>query len=427
MKQTLFWIEREWFTTWIFWAWLAIGVAFILWNVRQADFKKKLVEFLPFFALMAAVIYFVLPALSVPRVNPVDPLGDFVPGGLAVRGYGLFMMLAIVISIGLVVLRCRQNEVDPEPFITLCFVMIVCGLIGARVFYVVQKWPDFASSDLLKTLMTMVDMTKGGLVVYGSLIGGLIGAAVFLRAKKLPIMPTLDTLAPAMMLGLAIGRIGCLMNGCCYGGICGEDFPLGIRFPASSAPYHEQYSKGLLFGLSGDWRENERYPLKVLGIAPGGIGEQFGIKPGDEVNIPTVVEPERMQYLLDHDLDLTLRAIVESARDGRVVLDVALSEFPKRSLKIHPTQIYASVSAFLICGLLWFFYPLRRFNGQVIALLLITYAISRFIEEAIRVDEQGVFGTPLSISQLISIFAMIGGIAIYGLGQIRQRASLLGS
>jgi phosphatidylglycerol:prolipoprotein diacylglycerol transferase len=422
MKQTLFWIEREWFTTWILWGWLAIGLAFVLWNLKQADFKKKLVDFLPFFAIMTAVIYFVLPALSVPKVNPNDPLGDFISGGLAVRGYGLFMMLAIVISIGLVIVRCRLEAADPEPFITLCFVMIVCGLVGARVFYVVQKWPDFASTDPMQTLVTVVDMTKGGLVVYGSLIGGLIGAAVFLRMKKLPILATFDKLAPAMMLGLAIGRIGCLMNGCCYGGICGEDFPLGLRFPASSAPYHEQYSKGLLFGLTGEWREGEKFPLKILGVAPGSIGEQFGLQPGDEVNLPTVIEPERLQFLLENNVDLTLKAVVETSQNGDVVREVSLSKLPKRSMKIHPAQVYASVSAFLICGLLWFFYPLRRFDGQVIALLLMTYAVSRFIEEAIRVDEQGVFGTPLSISQWISIFTLVGGTAVYAVGQNRPGA-----
>jgi phosphatidylglycerol---prolipoprotein diacylglyceryl transferase len=97
--------------------------------------------------------------------------------------------------------------------------------------------------------------------------------------------------------------------------------------------------------------------------------------------------------------------------------EISAADFPHRSLKIHPTQIYASVSAVLISGLLWFFYPMRRFDGQVLALLLITYAIARYFEEAIRVDEKGQLGTQLSISQWISFGVLAAGVGVWVVAQ----------
>lgn len=414
MKQTLFVIPSEWFTSYVLWIWLAFSAFLICWNSRSKGLGKALSELLPFAVIIATIIFFVLPRLSVPQVNPQDPLGDYIPGGLAIRGYGVFLMLAIVIAVGMVVARCRQLGVAADNYVTLCFVMIVCGLAGARIFYVVQKWPEFQGRGFAELLTTIVDMTKGGMVVYGSLIGGLIGAGIYLLRKKMPILPSLDVLAPAMMLGLAIGRIGCLMNGCCFGGPSGEEFPFGIRFPPSSAPYHEQLSRGDLFGITGEWNDDATLPLRVTTIRPGSIGEQFGLKIGDEIRIPIIVEPDRLQFIIDNNSDVKIPVVIESKTSGPITRKIPAGDFPRKSLKIHPAQIYASVSAFLICGLLWFFYPFRKFDGQMISLLLISYAASRFVEEAIRVDEHGQFGTQLSISQWISIFTLVAGVLIYG-------------
>lgn len=418
MKQTLLVIPREWFTSWILWLWLAVAIGWLIWKSRSSSWAQTARDYLPTFLIVTAIVGWVLPALSVPQVNPTDPLGNMIPGGLAIRGYGLFLMLAIVSSLGLVVLRCRMLGQNPEPYLTVCFVMIISGLIGARTLYVVQKWPEFADRDFATTLRSIVDMTKGGLVVYGSLIGGLLGALVYLRHAKLKFLPTLDILAPAMVWGLAIGRIGCLMNGCCYGGACNEDFPLGLRFPAGSPPFYEQYADGSLFGI--DTRalpDGSKYPREVLHVNAGSLGEQFGLKVGESIRIPNLIEPERFQYILNHKLQVPIPVLIESQQQGEILREFSVADFPGRSLKVHPTQVYASISAALISGLLWFFYPLRRFDGQVLAMLLIAYAISRYFEEAIRIDEKGQLGTSLSISQWISFGVLAVGACVWIVGQ----------
>ncbi len=417
MKQTLLIIPKEWFTTWILWSWLLVAAGWLVWHARLLGWGRAIREQGPILAIIAAIIGWVLPALSVPQVNPADPLGDLLPGGLAIRGYGFFLMLAIVSAMGLVVLRCRRLGQNPEPIITVCFVVIVSGLIGARLLYVIQKWPEFTGKHWLSTLLAIIDMSKGGLVVYGSLIGAIVGALLYLRKAKLPILATLDILAPAMAWGLAIGRIGCLMNGCCYGGLCGDDFPLGIEFPAGSPPYYEQYVDGSLLGIETKETTNPKFPREVIQVHPGSLGERFGLKAGDLIRIPHLLEPDRLRFILEANLSIPIPVVIETKERGDIFREIPASQFPQRSLKIHPTQIYATISAAIIFGLLWFFYPLRTFDGQVLALMLITYAVCRYLEEAIRVDEKGLMGTSLSISQWISIVGLGAGSVLWVAGQ----------
>ena len=82
-----------------------------------------------------------------------------------------------------------------------------------------------------------------------------------------------------------------------------------------------------------------------------------------------------------------------------------------RSRPVHPAQLYSAIDAGLLCWLVWSFYPLRRRDGQALALLLTAHPITRFLLEIIRTDEPTVFGTGLSISQNISI-----GIFVFAIG-----------
>ena len=84
-----------------------------------------------------------------------------------------------------------------------------------------------------------------------------------------------------------------------------------------------------------------------------------------------------------------------------------------RSLPVHTTQIYSAVHAALLAWLLWSFYPFRRRDGEVTALMLTIYPISRFLLEIIRIDESAVFGTGLSISQNISIVLFVLALALW--------------
>ncbi len=83
-----------------------------------------------------------------------------------------------------------------------------------------------------------------------------------------------------------------------------------------------------------------------------------------------------------------------------------------QSLPLHPTQLYSSLDSLVILVLLWAFYPLRRRDGEVMGLLMVTYPITRFLIEYLRNDE-GVFWAGLTISQNISLVLFLGGLAYW--------------
>ena len=413
MNQTLFVIPHDWLQGWPLAAWLVFSIVAILFTMRKEGVKGAVTNFGPLVLIVAAVIYFVVPRLEILDLNLRDPLGDMIPSGLAVRGYGVFLMLAILSSVALVVIRSMQVGFNVERMISLCFGIIICGIIGARVFYVIQKWEEFGFTTSSELIVGLLDMTKGGLVVYGSVFGGMIAVGVFLWRTKMPARLTLDVLAPAFLIGLAIGRIGCLMNGCCYGGVCSEQFPFGLKFPVGSPPYIQQLEQGQLLGLNGHFDESDDNLFIVDEVREHGLIAQRGlpITTGDKIRIeyPASIY---MQAVKSGLITLPLKIRIEREADGST-FSVPLEQIPSWSLPIHPTQIYATISAGLLCAVLWFYFPFRSFDGQLFALVLILYPISRYFEEIVRDDEHGVFGTPLTISQWTSLVLLVIGIGLF--------------
>jgi phosphatidylglycerol:prolipoprotein diacylglycerol transferase len=103
-------------------------------------------------------------------------------------------------------------------------------------------------------------------------------------------------------------------------------------------------------------------------------------------------------------------------------------ELPRRSLPVHPIQLYASLNAGLIAAFLFFLWPNVARDGLVLGAWLVMCGTSRMLEEWIRIDEIGQFGTSLTISQWISLLGMAGGLMVLGYCWQRppSRASLLG-
>ncbi len=422
MRQTLLVVPHEWLGWPLQLAWWLVIVALAVWTARREGWGGALSQLGPIGFAVSLLLYFVVPFLEVSGINPADPLGPAIPLGLAIRGYGVCLTLAIVAAVGLVIWRAQQVGLDVDRLLSLCFWMVVVGILGARLFYVIQKWEQFEFANPQQFVVTLLDMTKGGLVVYGSLFGG---AAVLMLAKriwKLPVRLVLDVVAPSMLLGLAIGRIGCLLNGCCYGGECRPETPWAIRFPVEAPAYYDQLQQGRLLGLKGEWNPELAYPLLVQEIEPDGLVARMGLP--IEVGQRLRVLAPGSDYLAaskSGTIDLPLRLAIE--REGIAeTLELPVAELPERSLAVHPAQIYAAISAGLVSAVLWFAFPFRRFNGQLFVWMLILYPICRFLEEVIRSDELGIWGTPLTISQWISVWLLLGGGVLWW--SFRQRPEL---
>lgn len=425
MKQTLFVIPAWLFEGPVLVAWLILGLLIFAYLFWKHGFKQGSLSFLPVFAVVAAVIYFVLPRVMISGTNPEDPNGPLIPIGLAVRGYGLMMLLAIICGFVLVVVRANQCRLNTDKILSMSFWMIACGIIGARIFYVYQKYDQFQADTLSGMLVSMVDMTKGGLVVYGSLVGGLLAAFIYCWKTKLKFWLTGDVLIPGLLLGLAIGRIGCLMNGCCFGGPCDVSW-VAVQFPAGSPPYMRQLETGELIGLKTVTENKKQQTRRVMYVKKGSLGEELGVRQGDVVRILQEEGQDRVfRDRIQHGMDIKSRVVLQSSRLPDQDIPVARFENPplNESTPIHPTQVYSAVNAFLLAAIAWFIFPYRRRDGDAIIWMIMVYAVTRFLLERVRTDELPIdpFGW-FTISQWVSIGMITVGFLILLAGRYRPPA-----
>lgn len=376
-------------------AWCAFGVVLLLWSARRNGWGSETWGYVPLLALVAGVIWLVLPKLCDAH-------------GLPIRGYGAMLLVAVTSAVGLAAWRARRLGIDADLIYTLAFWAFVPGILGARVFYVIQKWPhEFApiyhERGLAALLGSLVNIAQGGIVFYGSFIGGVLGLLFFFRKYKLPLLPMLDLLTPSVMLGLAIGRLGCFLNGCCFGGVC--ELPWAVRFPAGSPPHVHQVETGQAFIYGLKITAEPKGSPRIAAVESGSSAEHEGLKPGETI---TALSGRRTSTV-EQALWLLFRAaesgdpVSVTADSGGSLRRVTLTGPPGRSEPVHPTQLYSSLSALFVCLFLLACDPFCRRDGQIWTLMLSVYPVTRFLLEIIRNDEGSALHTGLTISQNVSL------------------------
>jgi phosphatidylglycerol:prolipoprotein diacylglycerol transferase len=170
------------------------------------------------------------------------------------------MALAFILGLWTASRRGLRDGIAPEKVLDIGPWLIIGTIVGARTLHVVTYWQEeFANQPFWEVFM----VHHGGLVFYGGLIGASLACILYVRLKKIPLWKMADILAPSIALGYVFGRIGCLLNGCCYGKIC--DLPWAITYPAghgthpvnsAASPVHPSQiydsllSLGLYIGLA---------------------------------------------------------------------------------------------------------------------------------------------------------------------------------
>ena len=363
-----------------------------------------------------AILLFVLPNLAEPE------------RGIPIRGYGMCLFTAIIAAFLLAFHLAKRQNIDTEKLYSLGFWAIISGFIGARLFYVTEYWQEIFWFNhegqllLRESLVNVLNFFQGGLVVLGSIFGGALGAFIFMRCNKMPVLRTFDILVPAMALGSAIGRIGCLLNGCCFG--CVTDVPWGIVFPPGSLAHAHQIARHDVFYCGLKFDEKIIGGKKVLVIAavqPGSEAESLGLKPKMPLRSIAGWTPQTrqaaVQLLLDTQRTTPGEAVpFEFYQSSDRVVPHQLAPAASEVLPVHPTQIYSSILALLLCGTLVFLGSLRFYQrraGLVFASFLILYSVGRFLIEFVRTDEDSFFGTGLTISQNVSILVCLAGIVLF--------------
>jgi prolipoprotein diacylglyceryltransferase len=332
------------------------------------------------------------------------------PQGIPVYGFGAMLFLAFVLGSWVAGKLGKRVGIPSDKLADLLIWAFVGGLIGGRVLHVIAEngqWSDFFK------------IWQGGLVFYGGAIAGAIAATiayVFLM-RPLGVSPwqVADVIAPALALGICFGRLGCYLNGCCYGYVAAPGTP-AAHFPALTAPAMDSLVASTVSGkqsLAGFAMDDAASDHRTVGyVERGSAADAAGLKPGDvitainDVEVPTY---EAIDTLLRRDWPRGEEELKLSVFRGNEVK--SLPAFTPRLIGLYPTQVYESISTILLFIALLVTYPQRRYDGQLIGLLAIGYAVHRYVVEKLRDDTPKMqFG--MTLSQWISIGIFATGVLI---------------
>jgi len=294
---------------------------------------------------------------------------------LSVKSYGFMVVLGFIAAIWLIRRLSKHLGNNPEHITNASLYSLIAGVIGARIFYVVHYFENFQGR-----LLSMFAVWEGGLELLGGVFLALATILFYMKKNKLPIRLYLDIIAMALMLALAFGRIGCFLNGCCYGKI--TDLSVGIVYPYASPPYMGQ--------VYPDEKRDRFEPYVKL---PENYFDQLG-------------------YLKTFD-SLTPAQQNDVAAKGKYC-----------AKPIHPTQIYSSAMGLFWCFILYLFWKnwgsgqldlqkRKAFGkpGATFGLMFIFYGPTRFVIEFIR-DDNPFEAAGLTVSQFIAIGMVILGAVI---------------
>jgi phosphatidylglycerol:prolipoprotein diacylglycerol transferase len=180
----------------------------------------------------------------------IDPnLGEVF--GLLITWHGVFTAIGIIAGVWLAVSLASgpRINIDPDTGYTLGMIVVLCGIIGARGLYVIERYGDSPSLDSVTDIFRI---TEGGISVYGAIIGGAIGGWAYGLWKKLPAAAGADAAAMGMLVGLAIGRIGDIINGEHFAKVSDLPWALTYSHPNSPAFFREAMHPAVAYELIGD-------------------------------------------------------------------------------------------------------------------------------------------------------------------------------
>jgi phosphatidylglycerol:prolipoprotein diacylglycerol transferase len=305
-----------------------------------------------------------------------------IPGlDVPIYGYGLMLVIGFLVATQWARFLARRSAIDPEVFVTAGLVALVSGVAGARISHILENFSEFTSGSFTQNVGKMLDIRSGGLTYYGGFIAATACCIAYGLIKRVPIKRGMDIIAPCLMIGLAFGRIGCFLNGCCYGAECNIKW-LGVQFPYYSNAYVDEWQHGKL---------KEPVPPELLVEIDGPKG------PTEKLLEPHLVK---------------LSPLARNA-----ALNTGSNE-------LHPTQLYSAATAFMLAALLSAYYTLPHAAGRVFALMLMLEGATRFLLELIRVEPAvvgeashktgWVQGLPsMSISMIIGLCLVAAGVAMW--------------
>ncbi len=153
-------------------------------------------------------------------------------GSFKLPAYGLLVACGYLAGIFYVFRKAEAAGLKKEPLSDVIFYTVLCGMLGAKLFYAFTYWQEFGT-DLVSRAVYVLKSFKYGFVFYGGLLCGAAAFYITARRRKLDAPAVADLFAPALALGHAFGRIGCFLAGCCHGGPTACPISVTFTDPAS--------------------------------------------------------------------------------------------------------------------------------------------------------------------------------------------------
>jgi phosphatidylglycerol:prolipoprotein diacylglycerol transferase len=234
-------------------------------------------------------------------------------GPLTIHTYGFLVAVGAFVGLLVAIRGSDASGISRQQILDLIFMIIISAIVGSRLAFVLMNYTFF-----LERPLAVFKLWEGGLVFSGGFVLVILLVGWYIRRHRLPLWTIGDLLAPAVAISQGIGRLGCLMAGCCYGKPSDMPWSLVFKHPQALAPLH---------------------------------------------------------------------------------------------VPLHPTQIYAALSGFLIFAVLMLIRKKKKFEGQVLLWFVILHSTSRLILERFRGDDRGsIPGTELSVTQAVTLLLLIAGV-----------------
>jgi phosphatidylglycerol:prolipoprotein diacylglycerol transferase len=340
--------------------------------------------------------------------------------GLPIYGFGVMLCLAFLLCTWMAARRAARYGLSRENVQDMVIWLFVGGILGARIIFLAVEQHARSLKEFLVNLPRIWD---GGLVLYGSVLGGLAGYLGFwwftIRKHKITTVQLADVLAPCIALGLCLGRFGCFLNGCCYGQVACPECAVypKVQFPVSAPPGEALVGQG--YQTAAGFTVAEPQPgdrgVRVGQVLHSSPAWEKGLRPGDvivAVGDQKMQQPDALEYLDPRRWHgkSELRLTVEGKGE--------LEAFTPHTLGLYPTQLYEVVSMSLLMLVLLAYEPFRRRPGQVMAVLMIGYAIHRSLNELLRDDPR-----PVGFERYVSVVLFAAGLGLWLYLQFRPGRS----
>lgn len=290
-----------------------------------------------------------------------------IPGlDLPIYSFGLMLVLGCWLAIQLAQFLAKRCGLNGEHFVNVGIIALVSGVVGARASHVFENWSLYFGPGG-QGLLSAINIRSGGLTYYGGVLLATPICIAYALRNKIPIRRGMDIIAPCLLIGLGIGRVGCFLNGCCWGATC--DAPWAVTFPYDSPAYDAHVEEH----RAGPRPEALLLPADPIKKVPEHWASQ------EEV----AKRPE-------------LKAIAAS----------------QRSAPVHPTQLYSTVAALMLAGTLVAYFTLAPAPGRVFALMMLLEGIARYTIETLRVEPAvaTIGGIAMSYSMIVGALLAVGGV-----------------